>query len=102
MTDYWTLFAAIVAVASAASAALIKLFGITTNWVKQVISWVVAIALAFLAYAIGMLPAMAEPAWLYVLIQGVCIGLVSNGIYDIPAIKKLYERIFHLRKRDEE
>jgi uncharacterized membrane protein len=49
-----------------------------------------------------MLPAMAEPAWLYVLIQGVCIGLVSNGIYDIPAIKKLYEWIFHLRKRDEE
>lgn len=102
MTDYWTLFAAIVAVVSAAAAALIKLFNVKTGWLKQVISWLVAIGLTFAAWAIGILPSLGEPAWLYVLIQGVCVGLVSNGFYDIPAIKKFYEWLFHLGKKSEE
>ena len=54
MTDYWTLFAAIVAVVSAAAAALIKLFNVKTGWLKQVISWLVAIGLTFAGSIIGI------------------------------------------------
>jgi len=102
LENYWTLFAAIVAVVSAVAAALIKLFKVKAGWLKQVISWLVAIGLTFAAWAIGMLPSLGEPAWFYVLIQGVCVGLVSNGFYDIPAIRKFYEWLFHLEKRSEE
>ncbi len=91
---YWVIFAAVATVASSLSAAIIGGCGIETKWVKRVISWVSAIALTFGAWAINLLPGLGEPAWVFVLLQGICIGLTSNGIYSIDAIKKFYALVF--------
>lgn len=91
---YWVIFAAVATVASSLSAAIIGGFGIKIVWAKRLISWASAVALTFGAWAIHLLPGLGEPAWVFVLLQGICIGLTSNGIYSIEAIKKFYALIF--------
>lgn len=91
---YWAVFAAIVAIASAVSAAIIGGLKIKKSWAEYLISWVSAIALAFVAYGLKFLPALGEPWWAFVLLQGFVMGLVSNKFYDIEWVKKLYKLIF--------
>ena len=92
--NYWAIFTAIVVVASALSAAIIGKCKVAKGWAKQLISWLVAVALTYLAWWIDILPAIKEPGWLFILIQGICVGLVSNGLVDTELIKKLYAVIF--------
>lgn len=64
------------------------------KWVNHLISWILSIVAAFVAYAIGYLPAASEPWWVWILIEGVGIGLIANGIYTIDVVKKFYDFIF--------
>lgn len=95
---YWEIFAAVALVASNMSAAIIGGCGVDIKWVRRLISWVVAIALTFGAWAINLLPGLGDPAWVFVLLQGVCIGVMSNGLYTIDAIKKFYAIVFKEEK----
>lgn len=90
---YWAIFGAIAAIATAVAATINGWFKATGFW-KQFIAWVSALGLTFAAWGLGFIPALGTPDWLWVALQGVCVGLVSNGIYDIPFVKKLYELIF--------
>ena len=90
---YWVIFGAIAAIATAVAATINGWFKAEGVW-KQIISWITAIGLTFAAWGLQFIPALGQPEWLWVGLQGVCVGLVSNGIYDIPFIKKLYELIF--------
>lgn len=93
---YWVIFGAIAAVASAVASPIISWTKAQGIW-QQVISWVVAVALTFAAWGLQLLPdipALVDPTWLWVALQGVCVGLVSNGIYDIPFIQKIYAFLF--------
>ena len=90
---YWVIFAAIASIATAVTATVANWFKAEGFW-KQFIAWVTSIGLTFAAWGLQFIPALGDPAWLWVALQGVCVGLVSNGIYDVPFIKKLYELIF--------
>lgn len=90
---YWLIFGAIATVASAVASPIITWTKAEGIW-RQVIAWISAIALTFAAWGLQFIPALGDPAWLWVGLQGVCVGLVSNGIYDVPFIKKLYALIF--------
>lgn len=92
--SYWGLFSAIVAIASVISGAIIGWLKINKSWAQYATSWACTIGLAFGAWALKFLPALGEPEWAFVLMQGFVMGLVSNKFYDIPAIKKLYLKVF--------
>ena len=64
---------------------------------KQIVSWIVAIALSIIGFITGAglfaaYGAITEPiAWVYTIVTGFGIGLTSNGLYDINVIKQLLE-----------
>ena len=60
-----------------------------TTWV-QVISWVFAIALAFVGqfFQLGIFIGLT---WYWTLIYGVAAGLVANGIFDINIVQAILE-----------
>ena len=65
---------------------------------KQLISWVVSLALV----AFGKLAALgmfASLDWVDTLIYGIGIGLVTNGVFDVVFIKAFLQTIFGLRKK---
>lgn len=64
------------------------------KWVNHLISWILSILAAFVAYAIGYLPAIGEPWWAWILVEGVGVGVIANGIYTIEVVKKFYDFIF--------
>lgn len=90
---YWLIFGAIATVSTAVTATFTNWFKAKGVW-KQIISWVTAVALTFAAWGLNFIPALGQPEWFWVALQGICVGLVSNGIYDVPFIKKLYKLIF--------
>ena len=91
---FLTLTFAIAGVATMASEAIKRVINTDNKAVNAVVSWVVAIALTYGAWFIGYTPAISQPAWLWVLIEGVLVGLASTGIYDKAVITKIYDWIF--------
>ena len=64
------------------------LLKVSKSFMKQVISWVVAIALACLANLVN-LGFLAGSTWLMTLLYGFGAGLVANGIFDINIVNAL-------------
>lgn len=60
---------------------------------SQVVAWIVAIFGTGIAHLAGVIPTV-EPMWLTILATGLMNGLVSNGIYDIPVIKRWMQTWF--------
>ena len=54
---------------------------------KQVVSWVVSIALTVGCYFLNLIT-VSNPVWLTLALTGFVVGLASNGIYDLPAMRK--------------
>jgi hypothetical protein len=58
------------------------------GWFKQRLSWVISISLALVAYLLDL--GIFEPlTWWESLFVGMGGGLVANGIYDIPHVKRM-------------
>lgn len=58
---------------------------------KQVISWVISVALTVGAYFLDIVN-VSEPTWLSLVCIGLVVGLTSNGLYDIPFIKSVMNK----------
>ena len=83
-----------------------KVVTINKAWVKQVISWVFAIALTIGFYFgkflyFSTVESGSSYSIFMIVFCGLFTGLVSNGIYDIPAIKAFLDKIFNMPKFDE-
>jgi len=75
------------AVASVFLSGLINgLLKVVKSWVKQVVSWVIPIGLAFLATYVLKLGFLVDQPVLNVVIYSAAAGLVSNGIFDIAFV----------------
>lgn len=80
--------------------------GLLNGWIKpnaiwkQVIAWIVGAALSVGAYFAGLVQ-MGEPQWLGVVMLAIVVGLSSNGVYDIPAIKNFIKSWFPAKKPEE-
>lgn len=59
---------------------------------KQVVSWATSIMLTVGGYFAGTVT-LNEPVWATIILTGVIVGLSSNGIYDIPKVKELINKI---------
>ena len=67
-------------------------FNVSGIW-AQVISWIIGALLSVGAWFFGFVQ-VGEPTWLSVVALCACVGLSSNGVYDIPVIKEFINRIF--------
>ena len=70
-------------------------FNIQTGWVKQVISWICPVLLSVLGLVFGWGlfasygTISSVLAWVYTVLTGLGVGLVSNGIYDIQWVQNV-------------
>ena len=71
-------------------------FGITKGIWPQVVSWVVSAILSVGSWFLGFVT-VGTPVWLGVIILSVVVGLCSNGIYDIPTIKGIIDKLFPVK-----
>lgn len=91
--SFWWAAPILMSITVALTGALDSLFKVQKGWVKQLISWLVGAGLSVGAWAIKMIE-FGDPVWLGVVALAVVVGLSSNGIYDIPAIKAFIDKLF--------
>lgn len=76
---------------------LVKTLKVEKSWVKQLISWGVAIVLCVIGFLIGLGlfsgygAITAWTGWVCTIMTGVGVGLISNGLYDIDGVKKFLD-----------
>ena len=68
---------------------------------KQLISWVVGASLSVAAWGLKII-AFGNPVWVGVVALAIVVGLSSNGIYDIDAIKKWINSWFKVKTKTSE
>lgn len=90
--NFWATAASLGAIGTMISGAINGKLNPNATW-RQVIAWVVGIGLTVGAYFLGLIK-VADPAWLTVTATGIIVGLVSNGEYDIKAVKEFIKKIF--------
>jgi hypothetical protein len=57
---------------------------------KQLVSWIVAISLAFIGQSKGI-GIVADTDFWWTLINGLSIGLVANGLFDVTLIQNILQ-----------
>ena len=91
--NFWATAASLGTVATMISGLINGWLNPNKVW-RQVIAWVVSIALTVGGYFLNLV-VVADPVWLTLTATGLIVGLVSNGIYDIPVIEAFIAKIFH-------
>ena len=90
--NFWATATALAAIASMIAGAINGKFNPSVVW-RQVIAWVISVGLTVGGYFLGLIT-VADPVWLTLTATGIVVGLVSNGFYDIPAIKEWIKKVF--------
>lgn len=76
----------------------IKIAGVNIMDVRQFFSWIAAIIVAFVAAHLNFtIP--SESAWYMVLFEGLVNALIANGLYKLPAVKWILDKM-HLKPSD--
>ena len=104
--DFSTL-AGVAAVNVFITEAIVKGCKVTKDWAKQLISWATPLLLSIvgLLCQFGLFADYGQitdwQAWIYTIVTGLGLGLVSNGLYDIPFVQQFLEwlvKLFNKKK----
>lgn len=95
-TDFWYMASALSTVTVFIAGAINGKFNLGGFW-AQIIAWVVGSLLGVGAWFLNIVT-IGEPTWLGVVCLCVVVGLSSNGIYDIPFMQSIIEKLFHEKK----
>ena len=68
-------------------------FNITNGIWPQLVAWITGSVLRVAGYFIGLITCIGEPVWLALICLCGVVGLSSNGIYDIPFIKSIIDKL---------
>ena len=90
--NFWAVVAMISPIAILITGLINNLLHANDVW-KRVISWLVAALLTTVAYYLQLIP-LNEPIYVNLPITGLIIGLVSNGVYSIDAIKAFIKKLY--------
>lgn len=88
--DYFVSLAAMVPLVTLLAAWINKLTNPTAGWVKQAISWVVAIVAGLFAWY-AKLGIFADLSIYEAILYGLASGLAANGFFDIKVIQTLLQ-----------
>ena len=89
---WFSSLAYIAALTAFLAAFLNGLLKVTKKFVKQLIAWIVGIVLLIASNLLNFGYA-AEQTILLSAIHGLAVGLVANGLFDIPLIKSILETV---------
>jgi hypothetical protein len=105
--DFSTL-AGVAAVNVFVTEAIVKGCKVTKDWAKQLISWATPLLLSIvgLLCQFGLFadygPITDWHAWIYTIVTGLGLGLVSNGLYDVPFIQQFLDWLVKLFNKKKE
>lgn len=105
--DFSTL-AGVAAVNVFITEAIVKGCKVTKDWAKQLISWATPLLLSIVGLLCqfglfaGYGPITDWHAWIYTIVTGLGLGLVSNGLYDIPFIQQFLDWLVKLFNKKKE
>ncbi len=92
---FWYVAPILIAACTAVTGVINQLFNISEKW-KQPVSWITGTVLSCGTIALGFLG--SNIGWPSYVAMSVIVGLSSNGIYDINAIKEWIDKWF--KKKD--
>ena len=99
-TDAFWYFAPILASLTVTIAGAINgKFNITNGIWPQLVAWITGSVLTVGGYFLGFVTCIGEPVWLALICLCGVVGLSSNGIYDIPFIKSIIDKILPTNKK---
>ena len=90
--DFWYYAPILSVMTTTVTGAINGKFNITTGFWPQLVSWLVGIVLTLIGYFTGIVP-LGEPTWLAIVCLCAVVGLSSNGIYDIPFIQSIIDKM---------
>ena len=91
LNDYFVTIGTIAALTVIIATFLIdKVLKWTKRYPKMILTWLVAIALTFIGNLLN-LGFAAEFPWLTTAVYGLGVGLVANGIFDVPTVQVILE-----------
>lgn len=98
--DYFTSFAAFVAVVPFIVEGFKRAFKTSKGWINIAISWITGVAVALIAHflALGL---FGEFTLVQALVTGFGASLASNGIFDSGVVTKILELLIPKLKRKE-
>ena len=98
-TDFWYYAPILSALTVTATGAINGKFNITKGIWPQIVSWIVGIVLTLAGWFLNLVP-LGEPTWLALVCLCAVVGLSSNGIYDIPFIQNLVDKMLPDKPED--
>ncbi len=93
----WYIIPILASITMAGTQALKTKFSMNSVW-TQITSWIISVALSVIGWYTGIAP-VGEPTWLSLIALGMCVGLISNGIFDIKTIQEFIKRWFSLKPK---
>lgn len=103
--EFFATFSGFVAGVVLVSQFIIRIAKVDKGWLKQLISWLLSIALAAvgfgfqLGYFADFGPINQWQGWVLTALNGVGAGLVANGIFDIDLVQDILNWIESLFKK---
>lgn len=92
----WLAIVALVASVMTITEFFKRLFKVDKKWFNRVLTFVVAIGTAFVAWILGNLPTFFTPEWACVLVEGGFLGLLCCWTYDPKILKEIFDVVFSL------
>ncbi len=92
-TEFWYFAPILSTITVMIAGAINGKFKITEGIWPQIVAWVTGSVLTVGGWFLGLIP-LGEPTWLAIVCLCGVVGLSSNGIYDIPFIKSIIDKLF--------
>lgn len=95
-TDFWYMASSLSAITVFLAGAINGKFALKGFW-PQLVAWIVGSLLSVGASLLDVVT-LGEPKWLAIVCLCGVVGLSSNGIYDIPFMQSIIEKLFGEKK----
>jgi hypothetical protein len=100
LKTWFASFAGIVVITTFLAAMFNGIANVQKGWIKQVVAWIIAILILVVADLVNFGYAAEYPLSLAI-VHGLAAGLAANGIFDIPFLKFVLDRVEGLFKKKE-
>ncbi|MBP5712411.1 MAG: hypothetical protein J6W77_05355 [Prevotella sp.] len=94
----WLAIVALVASASTITEFFKRIFKVDKPWFNELLSFIISIGTAFVAWILGTLPTWFTPEWQCVIIEGIILFLINSKVfYDkLYLVQEIFDVVFSL------
>jgi hypothetical protein len=97
--EFWYYAPILSTLTVALAGAINNKFNITSGIWPQLVAWICGSVLTVGGWLLGLIP-LGTPTWLAVVCLCGVVGLSSNGIYDIPFIQSIVDKLKFVPKKN--